>query len=145
MNDNVYYFETIEECEKEIIDKTIIFDLTYLSNSNLFECFVRTIRTIMTWFIFICTFMTINAKGFKPGIKLFGILLLVYIVGAILMSWIKFNHQKSYTDMKFKLVDFMISRCKEYQEADYDDWQKKQLLKRFAALANINIDWDNAE
>ena len=39
----------------------------------------------------------------------------------------------------------IIERCKEYQETNYEDWQKKQILKRFANLANINIDWDNVK
>jgi hypothetical protein len=39
----------------------------------------------------------------------------------------------------------LIIRCQEYQEGQYEDWQKKQMLKRFANLANIVVDWDNVK
>ena len=41
--------------------------------------------------------------------------------------------------------DLKSKGCKEYQETNYEEWQKKQILKRFANLANININWDNVK
>lgn len=141
----LYYYETIEECEKEIIDKSIVLDLMHASNVDLFKCFVRTIRTIMIWIIIISSIMIFINEGFKPGIKILGILLDIYIIGKFLMSWVKFNYDNSYDKMKINLIDGIISKCKEYQEGEYEEWQKKQMLKRFAELANIHIDWDNAK
>lgn len=144
MNNN-YYFETIEECEKQIMDKTINLDIMYESCCNLFECFVRIVRTIFIWFSIIDSAIGIYKFGLKSYVKPMLLYILVYILGMVLMSWVRFNHNRMYANAKTNLVDGIIERCKEYQETNYEDWQKKQILKRFANLANINIDWDNVK
>lgn len=145
--DKIYYFETIEECEKQIIDKSIILDLIYVSNVNLFECFTRTVKNIM-FFIMVYIITTASIfldMGFKNVMRIIGICIIVYIVFLMIISWVKFNHNRSYNTTKVNLVDGMIERCKGYKEADCDEWAKKQMLKRFAKLAGIDINWDNAK
>lgn len=144
MND-IYYYETIEECEKDIVDKAINLDIAYSSCCNLFECFMRTVRTLMIWAMIGITIFTFINKGFKSSISIFGWLLLIYAIGWLLMEWVKFNHNRSYNAAKVTMVDNMIIKCKQYKETDYEEWQKKQVLKRFASLANINVDLDNAK
>lgn len=142
---NVYYFETIKECEEQIIDKAIILDLVCASNMNLFDCFVRTVRTVMIWTMIISTIVLWCMKGFGLGVQVFLFLICIYIIGAILMSWVKFNFNRSYTNIKINLVDGMVKKCKEYQESNHEDWEEKQMIKRFGDLAGINIDLDNAK
>lgn len=143
--DNLYWYETIEECEKQIVDKSTIFDIVYASNSDLFECFVRTIRTIMIWTITVACIFTFKYKGFKSSLSVLGWLLLIYIIGYFLMSWVKYNYNRSFELAKIKMIDSLINNCKEYQETDYEEWQKKQILKRFASLGSIEVNWDNAK
>lgn len=140
-----YYYKTIEECEKEILDKTIILDLIHSSNSNLFECFVRTVRTVMYWIMILMPTAVLIFKGFKPYIKLLIILLVIYIIGSLLMSWVKFKNNESYSNMKINLVDHIIVHCEEYNEENYEEWQKKQILKGFADIANIQVNWDKVK
>lgn len=143
--DNTYYFETINDCEKQIIDKTINLDIMYTSCCNLFECFTRTVRTIFIWFLIIDSAIGIYKVGFKSYVKPILIYILIYVLGMVLMSWVRYNHNRMYANAKTNLVDGIIGRCKEYQETNYEEWQKKQILKRFANLANININWDNVK
>lgn len=142
--EKLYYYETIEEYEKDIIDKAIILDIVYACTSSLFECFVRTIRTIMSWVLFIGLIGMIFAKNtIFSHIVLTSVI--IYAIGYFLMSWVKFNHNRSYSNMKVQLVDNMLLRCKEYQETKYEEWQQKQMLKRFASLVNISLDWDKVK
>ena len=135
--DKMYFYDTIEECEKEIVSKSMIYDMMHTATTNMFECFVRTIRTIMIWVILLSVPVRWVNYGYLSGMKLFGMLLVVYIIGATLMSWVKFCHNKSYADTKVQLVYNMVRACKEYNEGDFEDWQKTQMLKRFAAMAHI--------
>ena len=135
--EEIYYFETIKECEEFIKDKSITLDLIHTSNTKLFECFICTIRTIMVWGIIISTIVAFNTRGFKASINIFCILMGIYLVGCLLMSWVKFNHNHSYVAMKHALVNNLINSCKEFQETDCEDWQRKQIVKRFRLLANI--------
>lgn len=143
--DNIYYFETVKECEEQIVDKAIMLDLMYASNSSLFECFIRTVRTAIIWIISIITIALFVARGFKTSISGLGFMLLIYVLGCFLMSWVKFNFHRSYNNMKINLVDGLLKRCKEYQETKHEDWEEKQMLKRFGALAGIDINWNNAK
>ena len=143
--EKTYYTKTIEECEKQIVDKCIDLDIVYSTNVGLLECFTRMIRTIFTWFSIISISVVCTIYGFKQFIVLGVILLTVFVASKLLISWVKFNYNEYYDKMKFNLVDGLIIRCQEYQEGQYEDWQKKQMLKRFANLANIVVDWDNVK
>ena len=61
------------------------------------------------------------------------------------MSWVKYNYNRSFELAKIKMIDSLINNCKEYRETDYEEWQKKQILKRFASLGSIEVNWDNAK
>ena len=39
-SNRLYYFETIEESEKQIIDKAIVADIAYEANAQMLNCFV---------------------------------------------------------------------------------------------------------
>ena len=143
--DNIYYFKTIEECEKQIIDKTINLDIMYTSCCNLFECFVRTVRTVAIWFIIIKSIIEFSVNGLKPCIHSLAVYIAIYLLGMTLMSWVRYNHNRMYANAKTNLVDGIIERCEEYRETKFEDWERKQVLKRFASLANINIDWNNVK
>ena len=135
--ENIYSFETIKELEKEIVDKAIMVDINYSFSYNLLECFIRMIRTIVIW-IGISIIPTIWVKlGYVNGLKALGIYLCIWIVGSLLMSWVKFNSNEAYTKMKVQLVENLICECKEWVEADYDVWQKKQIHSRFLSLARL--------
>ncbi len=140
-----YYFETINECEKEIIDKTIVLDIIYESNLNLFSCLIRTVRSAILWISILVICMAWVLKGPKVALWVFISFVIISIFGKLIISWAEFNHNRTYNNMKINLVDALTMRCKEYQETNYEDWQKKQMLKRFASLANIDIDWDNVK
>ena len=53
------------------------------------------------------------------------------------MSWVKFNHNEAYTKMKVQLIENLMIDCKEWVEADYEDWQRKQMHTRLLSLARI--------
>ena len=137
MNTNIYYYETIEECEKEIIDKSTMIDMMYASNMSLFQCFTRIVRTIMIWASFIIMIVSFVTRGFKPSIKTLGIIIAVFVIYSLLISWVNHNYLESYSRVKINLVNNIIEKCKEYDEADYEEWQKKQIFKRFLELARI--------
>ena len=145
--ENNYSYETIEECEKAIVSKTMDMDIAFLANRSLFECFVRTIRTIMIWVIMLVPLSLRIFFGFKEFIICFGILVAIYIVGALLMSWVKFNFNNEHSKLKIDIVKYMISECKEYidlnQSEDIPDWQLKQITKRMANKGKIDVSWDN--
>ena len=44
--DKIYYFDTIEECKKQIMDKSLLLDITHSTNANLLECGIRTPKEI---------------------------------------------------------------------------------------------------
>ena len=138
MSSKIYFYDTIEECEKEIVDKTIIMDINHTSNLNLFECFVRLIRTIIIWTNIICTGITFFNYGFKSGIKIFGIFIAIHIVWALLVSWVNYNYTEYYIKSKIRLVNNILNGCKEWQENDYEEWQQKQMIKRFEIMAHLN-------
>lgn len=133
-----YCFETIEDCEKEIIDKTIILDINHSSNANLFNCFVRMIRTLMIWGIGIYTPIVFYKDGFIESLKAFGICMCIYFVWYLLISWVKYNFEQSFISMKTQLINNLILDCKEFNESNYEEWQVKQMLKRFAELGRLN-------
>ena len=133
----IYFYQTIEECEKEIRDKSMIVDINHASNLNLLESFIRMVRTIIIWANIICFSVTFHNNGFKSSIKVFGMFLVVHIVYAILMSWVKYNYNEYYIKMKVKLIDRILEDCKEWQENEYQEWQQKQMLKRFGILAYL--------
>ena len=143
--DNIYYFETIEECEKQIIDKAIITDITYASNHNLLECFTRIINTIAILVAIIIVIISIIAGKWDTMIQTIAMYVALHITFTGIIGWVKFNHNKTYTNIKFNLVDGIIERCKEWNETDYEDWQRKQMLKRFASLAGVSIDLDKVK
>lgn len=132
----IYKFETIKECEKEIIDKSIILDIEFAANAHLFECFVRAIRTIVIWAIIVKTFLTTLNDGFIPGLKILGILFSFYVLGTIVVMWVKYNYNNVYKQTKANLVDNIVGSCKQWQEVNYEEWEKKQMIKRFEELAN---------
>lgn len=140
-----YCYETIEECKKVIIDKAINLDIAHATSVNLFECFVRTVRTAAIWIIIYNTIVTFATEGFRLGVRELGFSILAYIAGALLMSWVKFNHNNGYEKMKIALFENMVSECKEFQEGEYADWQRQQILKNMATVANINLDYNNAK
>lgn len=144
MND-LYYYKTIEECEKEIINKAIIFDIIHFSNTNLLECFIRIIRTIIIWSSIIIVPIAWKIKGSKISFRILVLFLLIYFIGKIVMNWVRYNYKNANDTAKINLVDRIIMKCEEYQKGEYEEWQKKQMVKRFANLANITIDWDNAK
>jgi hypothetical protein len=98
---------------------------------------------MIVWSSLVIIPLTWSNYGCLSALKLFGILMLIHIIGSLLISWVKYNHHKSYTAMKHTLIDNMISRCKEWHESDYEEWQRKQMIKRFADLAYLNIDIEN--
>lgn len=145
MNNEIYYYETIDELEKAIIDKSLNLDIVNSQCNNLFNCFVRTIRTIMIWIIFITFILIWIRYNFIMAFNVTSVLLIVYLFGSVLMSWVRFNSNREFLQSKARLIDRLTDTCKEYKEANYTEWQCKQMLKRFTSLANLKVDWYNAK
>ena len=137
MDENLYYYETIEECEKAIIDKAIDVDIIYSANANLFECFIRTIRTAALWIELIVLIIVFIKKGIKFGLIIFIIFIALFGLYHLLMSWVKFNYHRSFINAKSDLVTSMVFKCKEFNETNYAEWQVSQMLKRFSSLATL--------
>ena len=138
--DKLYYYETIEEFEKELVSKSITLDTIYTANANLFECFIRAIRTATIWICLVsCIIMTIN-KGFISGLTIFIGFVIIYIISAILVSWVKYNHHEAFKINKINLIENLLIKCKEFQETNYDDWARKQMLKKFGLLAGVELE-----
>lgn len=140
-----YYFETIEEMEKEIIDKCIILDTVYASNASLFECFVRTVRTVAIWTMIAVAVITWINVNFKYSMKILLMMIAVYAVGALLMRWVKFNYNRSFSESKVNLVNHLTARCKQWQEEDREEWVENQMIKRFVNLASIGAYHNDAK
>lgn len=142
---NIYYFETNEECEKAIIDKTINLDIMHSSCTNILDSFVNIIKCIIIWVsIFIMSILWIK-EDFKYALRVVAPFIIVYIFGKFIIYAVKRTHFYNYQRLKIRLVDGLINNCKEYQESNYEDWERKQILKRFASLANLEVNLDNAK
>lgn len=141
---DIYFYETIDECEKEIVDKSIVLDLMQASNINLIESIKTGIHSILFVTALVAEFLNIYFKA-DSTLTIFLAYIAINIAISIIISWVKYNYRHRSSKDKCGLVDGILIHCKEYQEAKYEDWQKKQLLKRFAELASINIDWDNVK
>ena len=137
---DLYYYETIEEYEKDIMDKCIILDIMHSNNANLIGYFNRAIK-IPVIFIFLLSlyaYFIVDNNVYHSGLLLGSCIVLSG--GYILLYYIKFIHHRNYSRMKIEMIGNMLDKCKEYQENNFEEWQKTQMLKRFAALANINLD-----
>jgi len=145
---NIYYYKTIDECEKEISSKVIDIDIKFAANYALFECFTRTIKTIAVWFMVISSIYISVTKGWLPCLKSIGIFCGIYIIGFLLISWVKVNYDHSYTNIKINTVRNMIESCEEYQkllESECEEWQKRQTLRKMAMHGNLDVTWDKDE
>ena len=141
---NLYYYETLNECEKELISKSLDMDIIYAANANLFECFIRFVRSIMICSMILNLIISIITQN-SGFMIIFAILLILYIIGKVLMSWVKYNYDRAYTNNKCNLVDAMLSNCRQYKESPWEDWERKQTLKRLTELVGIEVDWNKAK
>ena len=140
----MYYCETIDECSKQIVSKVINLDISYLANMRLFECFTRMIKTIFIWIsIFILLYNRIFDYNTKTFFITRGASILVYAISAILVSWVKFNFNESYKEAKINLVRNLIEGCKEFNELECDEWQKKEIMKKMAELGSVSVTWND--
>lgn len=137
--DKIYYFDTIEECKKQIMDKSLLLDITHSTNANLLECGIRTVRTVLTWITIVGSIVMYIKNGFKLSFQFIILMTLIYLLICLLGSWVKFNYNEAYNNMKVNLVNNLAKLCKEYQDGEYEEWQKNQILKEFAIMAHINI------
>lgn len=144
MKINNYYYETLNECEKELISKSLDMDIIYAANANLFECFIRFVRSIMICSMILNLIISIITQN-SGFMIIFAILLILYIIGKVLMSWVKYNYDRAYTNNKCNLVDAMLSNCRQYKESPWEDWERKQTLKRLTELVGIEVDWNKAK
>ena len=143
MND-LKYFKTIEDCEKAIVNKSIEIDISYFGIESLFNCFTRLVRTIYIWaFIITCVYTIFTKGGGIVGFKEIFIELIVYLVCALLINWVKFNLNREYEIAKKQLIDNLIYSCKEFEEYDKNSWEAKQMYKRMMNLSGIDIYFDN--
>lgn len=135
-----YFYETIEDCKKEILDKSINLDIAHAANANLFESIVCVIRTVFIWTSIGNCIVSFATNGFRVGIGTTGFAILIYIVATLIISWAKFNYNNAYEQMKMTLLENIVDKCKEFKEGEYEDWQRNQILKKLAAIANIKLE-----
>lgn len=143
--DNVNYYKTIEECEKDIADKVIMLDVISACICNGLSSISRTIRTIFIWLISIFEIYALITKGPKIFFIAMAVQILISILWYILRKWIKFNYTESYAAIKTNLLNSLIDRCEEYKNGNYENWQRTQILKRFGRFANMDVKPNNNE
>jgi hypothetical protein len=140
--DKVYYFDTINECEKAIAKIAGDVDIAFSSNSALFNCFARFIRTAYIWIMLISAIYVVwtKNKGFITSYH-FLFIISIYIAAAIISSWTRFNYEKEYTNAKINVTRNLISACKEYCELKCDPWERKVIYERMVKFANLEVTW----
>lgn len=140
----IYYFKTIKECEKQIVDKTMIFDTTCASNINLFKCILHSIESILLFMTIIHSIIAglFFDKGFKYILTVFALYLIIYCILAIIISVTENEYDKIYFKIKSTLVDNILDSCEEFKETEYSEHERKLIIARCANLAGLNIDWD---
>ena len=145
MNKNVYLFETIEECKKQIINNSIKLDIAYESNSALFKYFMNTFKGIMFFGTLLGIIIFNIIHGFVYTMHFLLIMILVTILLSCIISFAEYNFKKSYEKTKINLVTNMIESCKEYKnsENDYESWERKRIIENMMSLANLTVEWDN--
>lgn len=139
--DKKYTFDTIEECKKQIIDKCMILDVNYITNYSLLECFSTMVKTIIIFIMIISTILIWLHVGFKATIMVLLILVSIFYAGKVVMSFVKESYDKSYNKSKIALFNYILSNCREYNETNYKDWERKQIIEKLSSLANLKVDW----
>ena len=139
----MYNTETTEKCKELIISKTIDINILYASNMTLFDAFVRTIRTIYIWCALASIGYTKIFSTFKTFILTIVISVGIYLIGMLLMSWVKFNFKQSHDNIRINLVRELIENCKAIQDMDCPDWQRKKIMNDIASVGDVSITWDN--
>ena len=143
--EKVNYYKTIEECEKDIADKVIVLDIVSACVCNGLSSISRAIRCAFLWLISIFEIYVLVTKGPKIFFIVIGIQLSISLLWYILVKWVKFNYTEAYTKIKTNLLNSLIDRCEEYDNGEYEKWQRVQILKRFGRFANMDVKPNNNE
>lgn len=142
MEERIYVYDTIEDVEKAIRDASIQADIIYTSNYGLLtaaERFVNCIAFSVTILSFICITLKYNSNIFNWKNLFF--FLVAYLVFLIIMSYVKFCYNDSYGKTKRNLVDNTIRSCKDWMERSIPEWQRKTMLRRFADIAGLDVEF----
>lgn len=140
-----YAFDTIEECKKQIIDKCIILDINHMTNYNLLECFTTIVKTIIILIMITAPISIWLHTGFRCAIVVLLILASIFYAGKVVMDLVKRSYNKSYTKSKIALFNYIISNCREYNETNYKDWERKQIIEKLSSLADLKVEWINTD
>ena len=141
--DKKYAFDTIEECKKQIVDKCTILDINHITNYTLLECFTRMVKTIIFLAIATAPISIWMHSNLNSAIIVLVILLFAFYVGKLIMSWVKYNYNQSYIKAKTALFNYILSNCREYNETNYKDWERKQIIEKMSSLVDLKVEWIN--
>lgn len=139
---NVHYYDTINECEKAVVSKAIEIDIKSSSNAILIESFIHTIKIIFLYFSTAIFFAGWIFYSFKMAAVAFILSFILYIIGLLIVAQVKAKFVSSCSTMKINTIRNMIDNCKELCESEQPEWQKRQIMKRIANKANLDIIWD---
>jgi ABC-type multidrug transport system fused ATPase/permease subunit len=140
-----YYLNTIDDCERCIITKCMTLDSMFYSNANIIGAIIITVKAIYVWSFIIGTIILWFNKGFNSIWVLLTPFIIGLVAGYFIYNYFKYTYYNNYMHTKTDLVNRLIDECKELQETDFDDNQRKQILERLANRAGIEVDWDKAK
>jgi hypothetical protein len=135
-------FKTAEEAEKEVISKHIELQMISSSIMLAFDAVRRFIRIIYI-IVFIVTAVASRFYNIKQFFITICILTLLYIIFAVIVSWVKFNMLEEFNNIHCNMTKMILENCEELQNEDLPDWQKIQMKRNIATKVGINIENNN--
>lgn len=141
--ERISHFKTIDELEKAIIDKSVELDIIYSTGRSLIHSFDRLIRTAYIWFCIASLVYTTIKYNPITLLKVIGLELIIYIICALLSSWVKFNYDNEYRTVKENLLSNLMYLCEEYKNYDKNSWEAKQMYKRMMNLGGLDVSFEN--
>lgn len=142
MGERIYAYDTIGDAEKAIRDASIQADIIYTSNYSLLTAAERFVNCIA----FLATVLSFISIAFKYNSNIFNwknlfFFLIAYLIFLIIMSYVKFCFNDAYGKAKRNLVDNIIRSCKDWMEKSIPEWQRKTMLRRFADIAGLDVEF----
>jgi hypothetical protein len=136
MDNKMYYFKTIEECEKAIMDSALNIDIAYSSNIATYNAIIRFVKSMIIW---LTACYTLYCVLYGESIYFIGKNILVFlIIYSILFAandWTKYNFWRTYDSAKTAMINNLIMKCEEYCESNADEWQLKVIYENMTKYA----------
>ena len=140
-DEKLYRYHTTDDAEKAIMDISIQTDINYSCNNSLLCAVLRFINCTML--ISICCYEAVSMIMLTFDFKTLIYLLIIYCIFLLISNYVKFCFYKEFEKAKQNLINNILMSCKDWQEKDIEEWQRKIMFKRFCNIAGLNVEFKN--